>query len=365
MRIGITGAKGLLGWHLSCFLNAQGAHTRMRADRDVFESATRLQDFVASSEAIVHFAGMNRGDDELIEEVNIRLVDQIIDACRSVNAVPHILFSSSTHVTRDTAYARSKRACAEKLQTWAKAEGSKFTNVVIPNVFGEGGKPFYNSVVSTFCHQLANGQRPQVLSDVTNELIHAQGVCAQIGEFIESGETGEKRLTGTPLSVSALLKKIDDFDQSYRGSVIPDLRDSFDLSLFNTYRSYLYPDYYPIATKLHIDDRGSLFEAVKSLNGGQTFISTTKPGITRGNHYHLKKIERFLVLKGEAKIQIRRLFSDEIKEFAVSGREPVIIDIPTLHTHNITNTGHEELTTLFWAHEIFNPASPDTFAEPV
>lgn len=365
MRIGITGAKGLLGWHLSCFLKAHGAHTRIRADRDDFESAGRLQEFVASCDAIVHFAGMNRGDDDLVEEVNIRLVDQIIAACRSENALPHVLFSSSTHVTRDTAYARSKRVCAEKLQAWAKAAGSKFTNVIIPNVFGEGGKPFYNSAVSTFCHQLANGQTPQILNDATNELIHAQRVCANIVEFIESREAGERRLTGTPLSVSALLKKISDFDQSYRGAVIPDLRDSFDLSLFNTYRSYLYPGYYPITTKLHIDDRGSLFEAVKSLNGGQTFISTTKPGITRGNHYHLKKIERFLVLRGEAKIQIRRLFSDEIREFAVSGREPVIIDIPTLHTHNITNTGHEEVTTLFWAHEIFDPARPDTFAEPV
>jgi UDP-2-acetamido-2,6-beta-L-arabino-hexul-4-ose reductase len=146
---------------------------------------------------------------------------------------------------------------------------------------------------------------------------------------------------------------------------VPELGDDFQLSLFNTYRSYLYPNRFPVALTLHSDTRGSLFEAVKTMHGGQAFLSHTHPGITRGNHYHKEKFERFLVIKGEAVIRIRKMFAKEIFEFKVSGEKPQYVDIPTLHTHNISNTGDKELTTLFWSHQIFDPSASDTVQENV
>ena len=166
-------------------------------------------------------------------------------------------------------------------------------------------------------------------------------------------------------SVSECLQKLQGFDHSYRGHLIPELKTDVDLDLFNTYRSYLYPRYYPVTLQLHSDTRGHLFEAVKSLHGGQCFISTTKPGITRGNHYHTRKFERFLVLNGDAVIRIRKLLTGDIVEFKVSGAAPQYIDMPTFCTHDITNTGQSDLTTLFWAHEIFDPQRSDTIREPV
>jgi len=168
-----------------------------------------------------------------------------------------------------------------------------------------------------------------------------------------------------PMRVSELLDRLSAFDQNYRGQLIPDVREPIDLYLFNTYRSYLFPHHYPVDLQLHEDMRGGLFEAIKSYNGGQCFLSTTKPGITRGNHYHTAKIERFLVVGGNGLIRIRKLFSEDISEFEVAGDRPQYIDIPTLHTHNITNVGESDMTTLFWSHEIFDPESPDTFPEPV
>lgn len=370
-RIGITGIDGLIGWHLRCFLKTQANIQVIPANRDTFASPERLAEFVASTDAIVHLAGMNRGDDHAIATTNIALTEQLIAACEAGGHKPHILFASSTHVVsathanRDTAYSRSKRACTRLLEEWAGRNAAAFTNLILPHIFGELGKPFYNSVVSTFCHQVAVGETPKIIHDGELELVHAQQLANEILNIISQRRVGDVAINGVPMTVSALLEKISRVAHQYRNQIVPDLRTGLDLDLFNTYRSYLYPAYYPVSVKLHSDNRGSLFEAIKSFNGGQSFISTTKPGITRGNHFHLRKVERFCVLGGEAVIRIRRLFSGRILEFPVSGKSPQYIDIPTLHTHNITNTGPSELTTLFWAHEIFDPEHPDTLAEPV
>jgi UDP-2-acetamido-2,6-beta-L-arabino-hexul-4-ose reductase len=151
----------------------------------------------------------------------------------------------------------------------------------------------------------------------------------------------------------------------YQTMVMPPLDSALDVRLFNTLRSYLFPAHYPVALTLHSDARGSLFEVVKSNSGGQVFMSTTHPGITRGNHFHTRKVERFLVASGEADIRLRKLFSDEVISFKVRGDAPSYVDIPTFYTHHITNTGQSELVTLFWTNEIFNPVDPDTFSEAV
>jgi UDP-2-acetamido-2,6-beta-L-arabino-hexul-4-ose reductase len=364
-RIGITGIAGLIGWHLHAYLYGKKNIHIVKADRFIFSSKEKLAHFVASSDVVVHLAGMNRGDEKMVIETNIKLANDLISACKSTASIPHIIFSSSTHIYRDTAYGNSKRECAKLFREWAEKSGALFTNLVLPNVFGEGGKPFYNSVVSTFCYQIANEEEPKIINDVKMEQVHAQQVVREIYNIIHTARTGDIALTGTNITVSELLQKLRNFSEIYRRHIVPDLANRFNLQLFNTYRSYLYPYKYPVSVILHKDERGTLFEAVKSLNGGQTFISTTKPGILRGNHYHTSKFERFFVLSGQAKIRIRKLFSDKVVTFKVSGSKPQYIDIPTLHTHDITNTGKEDLLTLFWSHEIFDPEHPDTFPETV
>lgn len=363
--IAITGARGFLGWHLRVHCHARPEIKIIEIDRCIFGDPGRFQGIVRQADTVVHLAGMNRGDDREIERVNVDLTRQLIAVCKQANARPQVLLADSTHRDRETAYGRSKRQSADLFAAWALEAGASFTDLVLPNVYGEGGRPFYNSVVATFCHELASGEEPKIIQDGQLELVHAQTVARAIIAAIEGRVFGEVRVQGDRLSVSECLQKLRLFDRSYRGHLIPELKTDVDLDLFNTYRSYLYPRYYPVTLTLHSDTRGHLFEAVKSLHGGQCFISTTKPGITRGNHYHTRKFERFLVLNGDAVIRIRKLLTGDIVEFKVSGSAPRYIDIPTFCTHDITNTGHGDLTTLFWAHEIFDPQRSDTIREPV
>ena len=364
MIVGVTGADGLLGTHVRAYLHVLPDVDVRGAGRRTFEGNS-LTAFTQGCDAIIHLAGMNRGDDTLVAETNVALARQLITALEATSSQAHVLFSSSTHIERDTPYGASKRKVAGLLADWAARSGGKFTNVILPGVFGEGGKPFYNSVVSTFCHQLATGEMPNPHNDAPIEQIHAQEVARRLEAMIREGIVGDVRIQGRELTVYALLATLKGMEDQYAQHIIPDLRDEFRRDLFNTYRSYLYPQRYPVRLTLHTDPRGSLFEAIKSANGGQSFMSTTHPGITRGNHYHTRKVERFLVSGGEAEIKLRHLFSAEVQTFRVSGDQPSYVDIPTLHTHNITNVGTGILTTLFWTHELFDPASPDTVAEQV
>ena len=365
MRIGITGVHGLLGWHLRTLASRRQGMELRGADRSTFLDASALAQFVTGLDVVVHLAGMNRGEDAELERVNLALAQALVAACERASTRPHVVFSSSTHVDRDTAYGRSKRAAAECLRAWASRHGASFTNLILPHVFGEFGKPFYNSVVSTFCHQLATNETPVIHADGALELVHSQQVAAEILTAAENRVDGDVRMRGEPIRTSELLSRLQAMSSEYHRHLIPDLRAPLDLRLFNTYRSYLFPRHYPVTLEVHSDPRGGLFEAVRSLNGGQVFLSTTKPGITRGGHYHTRKVERFLVVGGEAVIRLRKLFTQELTEFHVSGTTPQYVDMPTFYTHDITNTGTSELLTAFWAHEIFDPSDADTFAEPV
>ena len=365
MKIGITGIDGLLGWHLRAYLHGGRKATVRGVDRPTYSDPRSLADFVQDVDAVVHLAGVNRGNDAELEETNIDLTNRLIAACEKTGSKPHIVFASSTHADRDTAYGRSKRACAAKFRQWSDKNRANFTNLVLPHVFGEFGKPFYNSVVSTFCYQIANREAPTIVTDGDLELVHTQEVATRILQVIGKGESGDNREQGRSIKVSELLAKLNEIARLYNCQIVPDLRDLLDLRLFNTFRSYLFPKYYPVTLSVHADSRGALFEAVKSRNAGQMFFSTTKPGVTRGNHYHTRKFERFLVTSGEAVIRLRKLFSGEIVEFRVSGSNPQYIDMPTFYIHNITNIGSTDLVTVFWAHEIFDKDDSDTYPESV
>lgn len=365
MKIGITGAKGMIGWHLRCHLKQYTDHAVVIADRRTFSSREKLSEFVRDVQFVVHLAGQNRGRDSEVSDTNPGLARQLVQACEDADVRPHIIYASSTHIYSDTIYGQSKKQAGETVADWAAANNSVFTNLILPHVFGEGTRPFYNSAVATFAHQLAIGDEPTVHNDSDLELVHAQEVSAEILRIMKKGEGGDIRVSGRKITVRHVLEKLRLLAESYSREIVPDLREPFDLMLFNLYRSYLFPGAYPRSLQLHSDERGALVEGIKNLNGGQAFFSTTRPGVTRGDHFHYRKVERFLVVQGSATIRVRRLFDDRVHKFDVCGEEPRYIDMPPLHTHNITNTGTTDLLTLFWSNEIFDPEAPDTVFEPV
>ena len=365
LRIAVTGAAGFLGWHLRCYLHAVGGHAVNAIDRVTFGEPKSLQAALRDCDAVMHLAGLNRAEERQILRDNPQLARILVDACDAVGTKPHLVFAGSTHQLRDSAYGRSKREAAAVLERWADRNGAGFTNVVFPHLFGEGGRPFYNSVIATFCHQLACGQAPTIAEDGELELVHAQRASEVLLDAVLTPRLGELRVTGDRMLVSQALVRLQSLAEQYRAQLIPELAGALDLELFNTYRHCLFPNAYPVRPTLRSDARGDLYEAVRTLHGGQAFISCTHPGVTRGNHFHRHKIERFLVVRGRATIRVRRLLAGDVHAFDVSGAAPGWIDMPTLHTHNITNAGDGELITLFWANEIFDPARPDTYSERV
>jgi UDP-2-acetamido-2,6-beta-L-arabino-hexul-4-ose reductase len=364
--IGITGSTGFLGWHLRAALHPkQSEFTVVQDTRDMYGDNTKLDTFVQQCDVIVHLAGMNRGADAAIYDTNISLTKALIDACDRTGAKPQILFSSSTHVERDTAYGRSKRDAAALLRAWADKQGAVFTNLIMPNIFGEYGKPHYNSAIATLCYQITRDEQSTVTRDANIELIHAQDVAQKCIAFIQVPENRDVRIEGTKVVLHEVYEKLVQFKTQYFNNIIPEFASRFDVQLFNTLRSFLPETHFPRALELKTDNRGSLFEMIKGNARGQFFVSTTKPGITRGNHYHTRKIERFCVIEGKAEIKIRKILTNEVQTYQVDGSNPVYVDMPTLCTHNITNTGTETLHTLFWINEVFNPDDTDTFADVV
>ncbi|EMI56511.1 polysaccharide biosynthesis C-terminal domain-containing protein [Rhodopirellula sallentina] len=359
-NICITGSAGLLGRHALVHLKTQPDVKVRPIDHTTFDDTAKLQEALADADVVYHFAGQNRGEPEKVAAANVAIADRLASALSASVSSAHVIYSNSIHSTGDTPYGRSKKAVADRLADWAGKSDGQLTDVLLPHVFGEHGKPFYNSVVSTFCHQVASGETPTIASDGDLELLHAGQVAELFWNAIETG-SGTVRPKGVPMKVSELLARLQHLAGRYADGVVPNVEDPMDLRLFNTYRSYIPMDQRPIDLTVHSDDRGGLFESIRSDGPGQVFLSTTKPGITRGNHFHLRKVERFLVVQGTAKIRVRHVLSGDTHAFDVSGNRPQAIDIPTLYTHNISNVGDDELLTLFWAHEHFDPENSDTF----
>ncbi|QDT10110.1 NAD-dependent epimerase/dehydratase family protein [Planctomycetes bacterium K23_9] len=357
----VTGSDGLIGWHFRCFLSTLEDVNVTSCNRSQFADDDYLSEAVRNADVIVHFAGMNRGEEDEIYATNVALAERLALSCKSSGNKPHVIYSSSTHIDGPTRYGESKRVAGEILAKNAAETDSTCTNLILPHVFGEHGKPFYNSAVSTFAHQIANGETPSVTGDGQLSLLHTGDVAKIAWKAAQDRYDGDLRPDGTPLKVTELAELLQHLASRYASGTVPNLDNLLHLQMFNTYRSYIPHAKRPVDLTLHSDPRGSLFEAIRSDGQGQTFLSTTKPGITRGNHFHLHKVERFLVVQGKAKIRLRKVLTNETHVFDVDGEVPQAIDIPTLHTHNITNVGDEPLLTLFWSAELFNPDAPDTY----
>lgn len=361
MKVLLTGASGFLGWHTRVRLRALTDHDVVAVDRDEWPD---LAHHVSGVDAVIHVAGVNRGTDAEVEQGNVDLAQNLIDALREAGSAPRIVYANSIQAGNATPYGVGKGAASDLLTRAAAEYGSRCVDVRLPNLFGEHALPRYNSFVATFAHAVVNGEAPSI-ADRPVDLLHSQGAAQALLDGLTT-DRGRLEPAGTPTTVRGVYDWLLEANHLYTFGDVPPLLTPLDLDLFNTLRAARFPECYPIPLTPRTDNRGSLVEVVRSHGGqGQTFVSTTKPGITRGEHFHLRKIERFVVVSGEARISLRRVFTDDVVSFDVTGDAPAIVDMPTMWAHNITNLGSSELTTLFWANELFDPTAPDTFPEPV
>lgn len=371
LKIGITGQNGFVGQHL---YNTIGLFTEefqlVKFEKEFFGDAIKLKEFVSQCDVIIHLAAINRhNDQQVIYQTNINLVNNLISALKDSGSKAHVLFSSSSQEEKDNLYGKSKKEARKLLIEWAKESGGKFTGLIIPNVFGPFGRPYYNSFIATFCHQLANNENCYIDSDGEVKLIYVGDlVLAILKEIRSSFGKDELRIEHTDLKkVSEILSLLENYKEQYLElGIIPELGSLFEINLFNTFRCFInIKIHFPIKYVKHTDPRGAFVEVIRLNVGGQVSFSTTVPGITRGNHFHTRKIERFAVIKGKALIQLRKIGTDEVLDFYLDGEEPAYVDMPIWYTHNIKNIGEEELYTNFWINEFFDANDPDTYFENV
>lgn len=373
LKIGVTGQNGFVGRHT---FNSLGLYpdefTRIDFERTFFDNSDLLDNFVQQCDVIIHLAGLNRhADPDVLYKTNIAVTKNLVASLQRTKSRAHVLFSSSTQEEKDNLYGQSKKLSRVLLNDWASKCDGKFTGLIIPNVFGPFGSPFYNSVIATFCYQLTHGETPTINIDGELELIYIDEL---INVFLEctrkkTSNSNYKVLPTFRIKVSETLYILQKFRDTYfENGTIPDLNSRFELNLFNTYRSFIdIAERYPVHFKQHTDNRGSFAEIIRVGNGvdGQTSFSTTLPGITRGNHFHTRKVERFAVIKGNALIQLRMVGSEQVFNFYLSGNDPSYVDMPIWYAHNIKNIGDEELYTIFWISEFFDSADSDTYFETV
>jgi UDP-2-acetamido-2,6-beta-L-arabino-hexul-4-ose reductase len=371
LKIGITGQAGFVGTHL---FNTLGLHPeefeRVTFYKDYFSNISLLNEFVAKCDVIVHLAAMNRHNDpQIIYETNIELAKKLVNALEYTQSRAHVIFSSSTQEERDNEYGKSKKAGRELLYNWSQQSGGKFTGLIIPNVFGPFGHPNYNSVIATFCHQLAHNKTPTIAVDGEMKLIYVGELVEGIVSEIRSAKSQAEKVVphSATAKVSHILSLLEKYKSEYQEKgIIPSIDSKFELNLFNTFRCYMdIATHFPVSFVEHKDSRGSFVEIIRLGIGGQVSFSTTVPGITRGNHYHTRKIERFAVIKGKALIQLRRIGTNEVLNFYLDGENPSYVDMPIWYTHNIKNIGDEVLYTNFWINEFYDPNDPDTYFENV
>lgn len=371
IRIGVTGCNGFIGYHLcnTLLLHKEEFHL-IEFKRNFFGSPLLLDDFVSKCDVIVHLAALNRHNQcEVIYDTNTTLVKNLIASLERTKCKPHLIISSSTQEEKANVYGQSKKEGRLLLSDWAKQSGSRFTGLIIPNVFGPFGNPFYNSVVATFCYQIANGEVPTIEFDSDMQLIYVGQLVDIILNLIRTKDNSHQ--FHVPRTAEAKVSQIKNLLENYRSTYqdngeIPRLETEFEKNLFNTYRCYInLSEYYPKKFQQHQDNRGSFVEITRAGISGQTSFSTTKPDITRGNHFHTRKIERFAVIKGKALIQLRKIGTSEVHNFYLDGNQPAFVDMPIWYTHNIKNIGDEMLYTLFWINEPYNSTDPDTYVEIV
>ncbi|TLU86003.1 MAG: SDR family oxidoreductase [Chlorobium sp.] len=368
MLVLVTGSNGFVGSNLCTVLRTKENVKVLEFDCD--NSYEELECMLGEAEVVFHLAGVNRPkNEEEFRTGNTGFTEEICSTLLRLKRTPKIILASSIQAEFDNPYGSSKRQAETALHEFSEKTGAHTVVYRFKNLFGKWCRPNYNSVTATFCHNTAHNL-PLTISDPARsiELTYIDDVVsALIGELPfddgnrESGFAFAPELAAYLITLGQLAELITSFRESRDTLVLPGFDDRFVRSLYATYLSYLEGDDFAYQLQIKTDDRGTLAEMMKSSSFGQIFVSRTKPGITRGNHYHHTKTEKFMVVEGRAVIRFRKIDGTEVIEHHVSGDEFKVVDIPPGYTHHITNIGEKELVTLFWASEIFNPDKPDTY----
>jgi UDP-2-acetamido-2,6-beta-L-arabino-hexul-4-ose reductase len=367
-RVLITGGRGFLGRNLV-------AHLRERKDCEITifgreDSAEYLDRLLLEADFIFHLAGVNRPHNPVeFETGNTGLTEQVCQFLQENGRSPRIVFSSSIQAKLENPYGASKAKAERALRRFASETGAIVRIYRLKNLFGKWCRPNYNSVTATFCHNIANGL-PIAISDPAREveLNYVDDVVTAFLAEIDKHDGGREAAVEIPvyrIQLGDLAGRIQAFHEMRSTLTLPDFSDWFNRALYATYLSYVPSEARQHNLEIKSDARGSLAEFIKQKSIGQVFVSRTKPGITRGNHYHYTKTEKFFVVEGDGLIRMRAVEGGPVEEYPVTGSEYQVIDIPPGFTHSITNVGAGEMVTLFWSSEIFDPNRPDTYYLPV
>lgn len=369
MRILITGSNGFVGRNLVTELRSKGYGDLYLYDLDTDQSL--LDSFTKDCEFVFHLAGVNRPKEtEEFMLGNFGFTDTLLASLKRNNNTCPILITSSIQAELDNPYGRSKKAGEDLLFNYARETGSAVYVFRLPNVFGKWSRPNYNSAVATFCYNIARDipimvNDPQVIMNLVYIDDVVQAFLSALKGDVLKEDSFCKVSTVHTVKLGRIVELLKAFRESRTTLSVPNMADSFEKVLYSTYLSYLPEDQFSYPLKMNTDNRGSFTEIIRTAERGQFSVNISKPGITKGNHWHHTKCEKFLVVSGKALIQFRKIGTSEVLDYHVSGEKLEVVDIPPGYTHNIINEGEGDLVTFMWANEPYNPDKPDTIFEKV
>jgi len=373
MKVLITGSKGFIGKNLLARL-AYEKDIKL-FEFDIENKSCDLEHFINEAEVIFHLAGINRPEkEEEFKTGNVELTNLICDHLERLGRKPTVVFSSSIQAGVENPYGRSKKAAEDILINWADKGNGRAVIFRLKNVFGKWCRPNYNSVVATFCHNISHNL-PIVINDTERvlELVYIDDVVEGFIHIINELRNSQERYHDVKsyefreipryfsITVGELANKLKRFHESRKKLLAPDFSDDFERFLYATFISYYDLEDISISLENKVDERGTLAEALKSREFGQIFVLRINPGQTRGNHFHHTKIEKFLVLEGQAHLKLKNIDNGTSAVFRLSSDRLQLIEIPPGYSHSIENIGSTPVIVLVWANEIFNQARPDTF----
>lgn len=371
MNILITGARGFMGKNLRSALTGRYGDAHRLMLLDMPHTAEELLAAAAEADFVFHLAGVNRPTDPAdFQKGNADFTRQLLTLLKERGKRPPVLLSSSIQAALENPYGQSKLSAEQAVADYGRETGSAVYLYRLPNVFGKWSRPNYNSAVATFCHNVARGL-PITVNDpsVTLRLVYIDDV---VEEFLRAMEGQPHRegewCTVQPVhevNLGHMAELIQSFPALRDSLTAPDQSDPLVKKLYATYLSFLPPEDFSRPTVTHADQRGSFTELLHMGSRGQVSLNVSKPHITKGDHWHQTKHEKFIVLQGEGVIRFRKVGDSTVIAYKVSGENLTVVDIPTGYTHSIENTGDTDMLTLMWANEVFDPAHPDTLRLPV